>query len=104
MISQNEIQKIVAHIRDVAHPSHIYIFGSYAKGSAREESDLDIAVIKHDVVDAMSEIVSMKRGVISADYSIDILLFTEAEFFADKEHTSVVIDEIKEHGKLVHAA
>jgi len=39
-----EIKKLVAPIAEKYHPEEVYLFGSYARGEADEESDLDFLV------------------------------------------------------------
>ena len=48
--SINSIRKIVKHYADVLRnhqidPSEVFLFGSYAKGTPREYSDIDVAVV-----------------------------------------------------------
>jgi len=42
----SEIEKniIVSYLKDNLHPKFIYLFGSFAKGEGRVDSDIDIAV------------------------------------------------------------
>ena len=46
MISEETIKKAVDRLVEVAHPQKIYLFGSYARGDAREQSDLDFLVVE----------------------------------------------------------
>ena len=41
MISEQTIQQAVARLVVAANPSKIILFGSYARGDATEDSDLD---------------------------------------------------------------
>ena len=42
-------QEIVRHIREVASPRKIVLFGSRARGDGNEESDYDLLVVKDEV-------------------------------------------------------
>ena len=41
----NIARKFASAIRSIYNPKQIFLFGSYVKGTNREESDIDIAVI-----------------------------------------------------------
>lgn len=41
MISEETIKKAIERLIEVAKPQKIYLFGSYARSDAREQSDRD---------------------------------------------------------------
>ncbi|MDI6730949.1 MAG: nucleotidyltransferase domain-containing protein, partial [Candidatus Margulisbacteria bacterium] len=47
MYSQGKIKEIVEKIKDSIQPNKIYLFGSYASGNPKENSDVDICIIKN---------------------------------------------------------
>ena len=44
-LSENRIQQIVNKIVEGLHPEKVVLFGSYAAGSATDDSDLDLLVV-----------------------------------------------------------
>ena len=36
-------------LRDLSGPAEVYLYGSYSKGTAREDSDIDVAVVVPEV-------------------------------------------------------
>ena len=48
MISEAQIQAVVARIVEGYRPERIILFGSYAYGTPTEDSDLDLLVVKRD--------------------------------------------------------
>ena len=46
MISGEQIQQAVERLVAAANPSKAILFGSYARGNATEDSDLDLMVIE----------------------------------------------------------
>ena len=70
--------EVINKIKGCAQPSRMCLFGSYATGTPREDSDIDIAVIKRAIPNKREELVRIKRAIASADYSVDLLLFSAA--------------------------
>ena len=46
MITDSTIQTAVQRLRKAASPEKIILFGSYARGEANEDSDLDFLMLK----------------------------------------------------------
>ena len=46
MISEEQIQAVVARIVEGYQPDQIILFGSYAYGTPTEDSDLDLLIVK----------------------------------------------------------
>ncbi|MBU1568080.1 MAG: nucleotidyltransferase domain-containing protein [Proteobacteria bacterium] len=76
----------------------VFLFGSYVKGTQREDSDIDIAVISPAFAgDRYSDrriIVPFRRGI---DSRIEPMPFTPEEFAAG----GTLIDEIKKTGQVI---
>jgi predicted nucleotidyltransferase len=49
MISEQTIQQAALALGEAAKPAQVILFGSYARGDAREDSDLDFLVIEPDL-------------------------------------------------------
>jgi predicted nucleotidyltransferase len=104
MLTGEEIQGIIDHIKVSSHPSRIYLFGSYALGHPHANSDLDLLVLKKVIPDKLQELIRLKKELISKNYSLDILLFTEEEFNRKKEDGWEIFQAIEKNGKLCYAA
>ncbi len=104
MLNEEKINYIIEKIKLISNPDKIYIFGSYAYGKPLENSDLDILIIKNNVKNRLQEIINIKKEIISKDYSIDILLYTEDEYLKKIKEGWQLFDEISKKGKLYYAA
>ena len=51
-LSEELKQKIVCFLRNKLNPKFIYLFGSFAKGQARKDSDIDLAIYSEDLLSA----------------------------------------------------
>ena len=78
------VKSIKAFARQVAHDYHIdqvILFGSYAKGNARDESDIDVAVISSDFRNKpeMKILMYLSRIATKVDCSLEAVAFYPEE-------------------------
>lgn len=95
MLTQQQILKILAIIKTAAASENVYLFGSYAKGTASPKSDLDVLVVKDKIEDKYEELYQIKQQIISKDYSVDLLLYSKEEFEKKKQEGWSILDEIE---------
>lgn len=98
MLTNLQVMEIINKIKGCTQPSRMYLFGSYASGNPREDSDVDVAVIKKSLTNKREEIVRIKRAIASSDYSVDLLLFSEDEFNLKSSQGWRVMEEIMTKG------
>ncbi len=55
MLSGEQIQQAVERLVAAANPSKVILYGSYARGDATEDSDLDLMVIEQEVSNKFDE-------------------------------------------------
>ena len=99
MISPSKLNNIVAKIRHSINPDRITLFGSYAYGNPSEDSDIDLLVIKNGLTNRRAELINLKKQLISKDYSLDILLYSEDEYAKKKAEGWQVFLDIEHKGK-----
>lgn len=77
----------------------IILFGSYANGSPREESDIDLVVVANDFqeLDLWERLSLLGEATLGIKKPMEILGYTEAEY-AEKEPGSFIGDEVKTTG------
>jgi len=93
-----------------ADPYRIILFGSYAKGTADENSDIDMVVIldNNDVAKTYEERLKKKlyinRLVRKINYKIalDILVYSKEEYKIVKNYGNYFIDEIENTGRIIY--
>ncbi len=103
MISEKNIKKIIELLIDAANPLRIYLFGSYARGDAREKSDLDFLVVEQSLESKRNEMVRLQDLIRPFRIPADILVTSESNFNEWKDVPGSVIHKAKTEGKLYYA-
>ncbi len=77
--TQEKVDEAVRAAVEVAHPSRVILFGSWARGEAKWDSDLDMAVLMPDsFLDHLGEIHRQVRAkLIEIPMTIDLVVTTE---------------------------
>ena len=91
-------------------PYRIILFGSYAKGTADENSDIDLVVIldNNDVAKTYNERLKKKLYInklvrkINYKIALDILVYSREEYKIIKNYGNYFIDEIEKTGKILY--
>ena len=99
----SDLDFVVEAIKKTLKPEKIILFGSYARGDNKEDSDFDLAVLKKKHPEH-GEIAQVSRYLYKNGYdwnvSPDIHLFSEKEFNTRLRNNSFFIREIMK-GKII---
>jgi len=76
MIQSRQIEAAVRTLAEAARPERILLFGSYARGDADDDSDLDLLVIETEVQDRAQEMVRLRRALRPLRIPVDVLVFS----------------------------
>ncbi len=87
-----------------ANPLRIILFGSRARGEARQDSDLDLLIILPDGSSSSEVRKSIGRALISPFASFDLIVYTESEFGKKRLEGWSIFDEIERDGNVIYAA
>jgi predicted nucleotidyltransferase len=105
-----DMQDIVAAARRLAaaasSPSRVILFGSHARGTATEDSDLDLMVIEKELPDKAAEYRRLRGalGRIAPGVGVDLLVYPLAEFERRSQVPGTVLHEARFDGKVLHDA
>lgn len=72
MVTQEQIDKAVEILVREARPEKIILFGSYARGDAHADSDVDFLVIEHRVDDQRLEMVRLRKALSPLRIPVDV--------------------------------
>jgi predicted nucleotidyltransferase/predicted RNase H-like HicB family nuclease len=78
-LSFHLVERAARRLAAAAHsPARVILFGSYARGDAGPDSDVDFLVIERDVPDRHAEMVRLGREVRSLGVPVDVVVLSEA--------------------------
>ena len=104
MIDEQTLQQVVQRIVAAAQPSRVILFGSYGRGDASEDSDLDIMVIEPRVPDRYEEMIRLQKVVGSLGTGVDLLVYSEAEYERRSQVPGTVLYWARKEGRPVYEA
>ena len=103
MLTDQAIKNAVRRVVEAAHaPLKVILFGSYARGSATEGSDLDLLVVERDVPDMGAEMIRLGDALIHLDVGIDLLVYSEDEFNKRQHWCSTPVYWAVREGKVLY--
>lgn len=102
MISQDKIAEAVRTLIAEAQPQKIVLFGSHARGDAREDSDVDFLVIEDKVEDKAREMVRLRRALRRLRIPVDVLVFSSEDVSNWGHLPGTVLYWALREGRVVH--
>lgn len=81
-----QLAGVIATLVEAAQPEKIILFGSYARGEARPDSDIDLLVIEEDVASRRAEMVRLDRAISQYRLPVEVIV--------------VSADEVRKYGNL----
>ena len=107
MITEAQIQAVVARIVAGYAPDRIILFGSYAYGTPTEDSDLDLLVVKGNderrKIDRILEVSDLAHSIPDAP-AMDILVLNSAEEQRARQIRFIVEHKALRDGRELYAA
>ena len=102
MISEQTIQQAVARLVAAANPSKVILFGSYARGDATEDSDLDLMVIERELPNKFDEMVRLRIEVGDIPVGVDLLVYSDDEASARSQVPGTVLYWAYKEGRVMY--
>lgn len=103
MLDQSTIQQAAERLVATARaPSKVILFGSYARGDAGEDSDLDLLVVEKEVPDPTGEYLRLREALGPIGVGVDLLVYSEAEFERRRDWCSTPVYWAVREGRVLH--
>jgi uncharacterized protein len=105
MLSQALIEQAVQRLVEEARsPARVILFGSYARGEATEDSDLDLLVVECDLPDPSDEYLRLRRALGSLGVGVDLLLYSQDEFERRRDWCTTPVYWAAREGRVLYDA
>ncbi len=96
------LPKVIQRITQTLHPEKIILFGSYARGTATKDSDVDLLIIMETVARSAERSWMVSRLLIPRPFPVDILVRTPQEVKRALDKGDFFIKEIISQGKVLY--
>ena len=104
MVSQQQIEQAVHLLAQAVRPAKIILFGSYARGDARDDSDVDFLVVEPAVTNRRSEMARLRNILRPLRIPVDILVASETELSEWSHLPGHILYWALKEGKALHEA
>jgi predicted nucleotidyltransferase len=74
------VESVVKTIAEAIQPEKIILFGSKAKGTASQDSDIDLLIIKNEMPSKRDLKLQIRRLFPFQNFSMDLFVLTNEEF------------------------
>lgn len=105
MISEQTIREAVKRMMAAAtSPGQVIIFGSYARGTADEGSDVDLLVVEKEIANKPDEYMRLRDalGRLGPGVGVDLLLCQESEYARRSLVPGTILYRARTEGKVLH--
>lgn len=102
MIELSEIKQVANKLGVAANAEKVVLFGSFARGEARTDSDVDFLIIAESNQPRFKRSRKLYRLLSPYPFSMDLLVYTPAEIEKAKETPLSFISTALREGKIVY--
>ena len=100
-IPQSAIENVIAQIVENFQPQQIILFGSYAYGNPRPESDVDLLVVMETQLSEIQQAIEILQSI-QYRFGLDLIVFSPQRLTQRLKWGDPFLKEITVHGKLVY--
>lgn len=101
MIGQHLLNEIVVRLQ-VVKPVKVYLFGSQVEGTADDESDIDLLLVKDVVTSKIKEINDARKLLRGLGKSFDLIVTSQEEFDFYQNQANSVHHAAANYGKVIY--
>ena len=101
-VTEEQLSRAIDRIVQRFNPYRIILFGSYARGTAHERSDVDLLIVTEFTEKRRTLQVEIDRILRGIGFARDIVLIKPEEFVRDKEIPGTISRPAAQEGKVLY--
>jgi uncharacterized protein len=102
MINFHEIEQVATRLGVAANAECVILFGSYARGDAREHSDVDYMIIAESTLPRFKRSRELYKVLRPHPFGMDIVVYTPEEIERGKRTPVSFISSVLQEGKTLY--
>ncbi|OHB70936.1 MAG: hypothetical protein A2V70_19590 [Planctomycetes bacterium RBG_13_63_9] len=103
MVTMEQIREVGLRIGEQFHPQRVVLFGSYADGTATEDSDVDLLVVVPFEGKAVEKSVEIRLKAVPP-FPVDLLVYAPDAIQQRIAMGDAFLQDVLDHGKVLYEA
>lgn len=103
-LDEAAIGQAVQRLQHAAPGATVVLFGSYGRGDARDDSDLDVLIIEPTVVSRHAEMVRLRDVLADCPVPVDVLVVSQQQYDAWAQEAGTVLHAAATEGRAFEPA
>ena len=101
MVSQETLQRAVQRLAEQFEPQRIILFGSYARGTADEHSDVDLLVEMDHAQSTLQQALTIRKAV-KRSFPLDLIVKSSREIEQRLQQNDYFLKTIMNDGQVLY--
>jgi predicted nucleotidyltransferase len=102
MVEEHDIGRVAKRLGTAANASQVILFGSYARGEAKEQSDVDFMIIAESDVPRFKRSRELYKLLRPYPFAMDLVVYTPQEIERGKRSPVSFVSTVLREGKTVY--
>ena len=103
MINIDEIKSVAGRLAKSINAETVILFGSYARGEARENSDVDLLIVADSDQPRFKRSRTLYQLIKPYPFAMDLLVYTPEEINAGRRSPLSFVSTVLQEGKVLYA-
>ena len=102
MIEKQEIERVATQIGIASSAESVVLFGSHARGGAREDSDVDLLIIAESDLPRFKRSCELYKLLRPYPFPMDLIVYTPEEIEKGKKSSVSFVSRVLKEGQVVY--